>query len=47
MRCGVIGASAMVTAKGASAFSTALMMAAIAGIVPPSPTPLRPRGFSG
>ena len=39
MRCGLIGASCSLTPNGASAFSTAAMIAAIAGIVPPSPAP--------
>ncbi len=46
-RAGLIGASVIFTLKGMSAFSTAAMTAAIAGIVPPSPAPLTPIGLSG
>jgi hypothetical protein len=47
MRSGLIGASLRLTPNGASAFSTAPMMAAIAAMVPPSPAPLSPSGLSG
>ena len=47
MRPGERGASLIFTPKGTSAFSMAEMIAAIAGIVPPSPAPLTPIGLSG
>src|SRR5262249_47610600 len=47
MRSGVNGASVNRTPNGESASSMALTIAAAAGIVPPSPAPLTPRGLSG
>src|SRR3954453_21437175 len=46
-RAGVTGYSSMRTPNGASACSTAEMMAAAAGTQPASPTPLTPSGLSG
>src|SRR5215470_5008003 len=47
IRAGLIGASLILTPNGASAFSTAPIMAAIDAMVPPSPAPFRPSGLTG
>ena len=47
MRPGESGSSLIVTPNGASASATAFAIAAPAPELPPSPTPLTPRGFSG
>src|SRR5215468_11284247 len=47
IRAGLIGASLILIPNGASAFSTAPMIAAIDAIVPPSPAPFRPSGLRG
>jgi hypothetical protein len=44
---GVIGYSPIRTPNGASAFSTAEMIAPAAGTQPDSPTPFTPSGLSG
>src|SRR5262245_35319417 len=44
--CGVSGMSICVTPKGASASTTALTMAAVEPMVPASPMPLIPSGFT-
>src|SRR4051794_37283570 len=45
--CGVTGISLIRTPNGASAFSTAEMIAPPAGTHPDSPTPFTPSGLSG
>src|ERR1700735_1454703 len=45
IRCGERGCSRSCAPKGVSASSTAAMIQAIAGIVPPSPAPLTPIGL--
>src|SRR4029078_1913948 len=47
MRSGVRGMSVKRTPNGDSASSMAAMIAAGAGMVPPSPAPLTPSGLSG
>ena len=47
MRAGVSGISAKCTPNGDNASSIAAMIAAGAGMVPPSPAPLTPSGLSG